>query len=154
MIETTFTIYLEANVFIYAVEGTGDVSEEPKRLLAALRKHPGRAVTSELTLAEVLAPTTRPDALAPELKRSAYLDLLVESGFIGLVAVTRTILLETVSLRSAMRMKLADAIHLASAVHAKSQFFVSRDRDFRRLPEGMSWVAPDEGGVAQVLQNL
>ena len=147
-------LYLETNIFIYAVEGTIETSGPAKRLMTALRTRPGIAVTSELTLAEVLAPTTRPDAPAPEVKRRAYLDLLVGSAFIELAAVTRAILLDTVDLRSAVTMKLADAIHLASAIHLGCRYFVSNDRDFRRLPGPISWVMPDEDGIARILREL
>jgi predicted nucleic acid-binding protein len=154
MSERVSAIYLETNVFIYAVEGTSETSEAAKKLIAALRARPGMASTSELALAEVLAPTARPDALAPAVKRRAYLDLLVESGFIELLTVSRAVLLDTADLRSAMKMRLADAIHLASAMRAGCQFFVSSDRDFRRLPESISWIEPNEDGVTRLLREL
>jgi hypothetical protein len=47
-------VYLETNFFIKAVEGTA--SAAPKRLIEALRTRPGIAMTSEITLAEALAP--------------------------------------------------------------------------------------------------
>ena len=47
-------IYIDANPFIYVVEGRDALAAPIKALFASLRERPGLAVTSELTLAEVL----------------------------------------------------------------------------------------------------
>jgi len=89
--------YLDANVFIFFYEGDAAISERAKNLFDALRKHPGAGVTSELTLAEVLAESERPRNAM--LKR-AYLDLIVWSKFIDLVPIGREILYDSVDLRA------------------------------------------------------
>jgi predicted nucleic acid-binding protein len=58
-------IYLDSNPIIYLVEGEPVISDPLKPLFEALRNKPQTAVTSELTLAEVLAPARRKDALSP-----------------------------------------------------------------------------------------
>ncbi len=148
-------VYLESNVFIYAVEGLGETAAPTKRLIDRVRTggHPA-LVTSELTLAEVLAPEKRADALSPEMKRDAYLGLLVESGLITLVEVSRSILIDTAELRSRTRLKLPDAIHLVSALAAGCRYFVSGDRDYAQMPEGIGLVRPDATGIAALLAQL
>ena len=156
MTETSVSmVYLDSNVFIRAVEGTDEASVPARRLMQALRhRSAGVAATSEITLAEVLASPRRTDALPLELKRRAYLDLLVWSGFVRLLAVSRDILIETADLSAVARYKLPDAIHLVSAVRASCRFFVSADRDFDRLPQGMVRVDPDEDGLSRLMEAL
>jgi predicted nucleic acid-binding protein len=91
-------IYLDANVFIDFIEGDETISNAIEPLVRKLRQQPGQAVTSELTLAEVLAPSKgrkRP----PHIKR-LYLNLLVWGRFIDLHPISRGVLYETAKLRA------------------------------------------------------
>lgn len=148
------TVYLDANVFINAVEGNAEASAAPKRLLSAFRTHPGLAATSEITFAEVLAPAQRADALPLHVKRRAYLDLLLWSGFIKLIPVSRDILIETADLRTVARLKLPDAIHIASAIRGGCRYAVSSDDDFRKVPVTMTLVRPNEQAVDALLKDI
>jgi predicted nucleic acid-binding protein len=147
-------VYLDTNLFIMAVEGTAETSAAPRKLLEALRARPGRGITSGLTLAETLAPPQRPDALPLHVKRRVYLDLLLWSGFIRLAPVTRDILVETADLRSVAKFRLPDAIHLVSAIRARCRYFVTGDRDFDRLPEGITRVDPDRQSIDDLVRVL
>jgi hypothetical protein len=53
------SLYLDSNIFIDAYEGEPSLSELAKNLLERLRTRLGIAITSELSLAEVLV---RPEA--------------------------------------------------------------------------------------------
>jgi predicted nucleic acid-binding protein len=148
-------IYLDTNFFIKAVEGLVDAAAPAKTLIEALRRQrAGIAATSEITFAEVLAPPKRPDALPLHVKRRVYLDLLLWSGFVALIPVSRDILIETAALRAVGRFKLPDAIHLASAVRVQCRFFVSADRDFDMMPDGMERVNCDHDDLPRLLGEL
>lgn len=148
-------IYLDTNVFIKAVEGLDEAASPAKKLIWALRQQPpGIAATSEITFAEVLAPSRQADALPLHTKRRTYLDLLLWSGFVTLVPVTRDILIETASLRQLGRLKLPDAIHLASAIQVRCRFFVSADRDFDKVPGDMQRMNCDDDGLSRLLSEL
>lgn len=147
-------IYLETNFFIRAVEGTLEAAASPRKLIELLKRRVGIAVTSEITFAEVLAPPKRADALPLQIKRRAYLDLLLWSGFIELVPVSRSILMETADVRTVSPLKLPDAIHLVSAIQHRCGYFVSADRDFNRLPGGMVRLDPDHDGLSTLLEKL
>jgi predicted nucleic acid-binding protein len=151
----TSLIYLDTNVFIKAVEGLDEASAPAKALIETLRRQrAGIAATSEITFAEVLAPTKRTDALPLHMKRRAYLDLLLWSGFVALIPVSRNILIDTAELRAVGRFKLPDAVHLVSAIHVRSRFFVSADRDFDQMPEGMERVNCDHDNLPRLLRAL
>jgi predicted nucleic acid-binding protein len=89
-------LYLDSNVFISYLEGSAADSNVLKGLFEALLARPGIGVTSELTLAEVLAGSHKK---GPLMKR-AYLDLIVWSKGFSLAAVTRQILYQSAELRS------------------------------------------------------
>jgi predicted nucleic acid-binding protein len=148
-------IYLDTNVFIKAVEGLDEAAAPAKTLINALRhQRSGIAATSEITFAEVLAPPRRSDALSLHIKRRAYLDLLLWSGFVALVPVSRDILIETAALREMGKLKLPDAVHLVSASRLRCRFFVSADRDFDKMPEGMERVNCDHDDLPRLLAGL
>jgi predicted nucleic acid-binding protein len=138
-------IYLDTNVFIKAVEGLDEAAAPAKALIETLRSHrAGIAATSEITFAEVLA----------HIKRRVYLDLLLWSGFIALIPVSRDILIETAALRAESKFKLPDAVHLVSAIQVQCRFFVSSDRDFDKIPQGMERVDCDPDGLSRLLTEL
>lgn len=142
--------YIDTNVFIMGFESPFETAKPVQDLLVALREQPLSAVTSELTLAELLAPNLSPKALAPDERRRLYLDLLIWSNLIELKPVTRDILIETADLRQATPCKLPDAIHVATAVHAKCGLFLSRDKRMR-LPAGMMQISPDRSGIDHLM---
>jgi predicted nucleic acid-binding protein len=154
MTETSSSlIYLD--FFIKAVEGLDEAAAPAKTLIKTLRQQrPGIAATSEITFAEVLAPSKQVDALPPHMKRRAYLDLLLWSGFVALIPVSRNILIETAKLRTMGRFKLPDAVHLVSAIQVRCRFFISADKDFDRMSEGMERVDCNQDSLPRLLEGL
>ena len=63
-------VRLDSNVFIYLIEGAPAVSSAVQPLFEVLRHKPGIGITSEISLAEVLA------GRDPTVRR-LYLDLMV-----------------------------------------------------------------------------
>jgi predicted nucleic acid-binding protein len=151
------SIYVDANPFIYAVEGNEAVAGPVSQFFERLRKQPGTAVTSELTLAEVL-----PKARPPE-RRRMYFDLIVWSTIFELRPVTREILVETADYRrvtaTAMpdgRMvipKLPDAIHVVTAIRAGCRYFLSTDGGIK-VPQGMLVFEANQTGIAALAAAL
>jgi predicted nucleic acid-binding protein len=149
-------VYLDTMAFIFAVEGEPSVAEPLRGLFEASRANPGAGVTSELTLAEVLAGSEVPHS--PWIKR-AYLDLIVWSKFIDLVPISRDILYESADLRFAHReshgkkLKLPDAIHLVTSIRWKCRYFASADKGINP-PVDVKKIAPDASGISEVLGVL
>jgi predicted nucleic acid-binding protein len=147
-------VYFDTNPFMYAFEGDAAVAEPVQSLLRALQTRPHCGVTSELTLAELLAPVWREGTMPLETRRKIYLDLLVGNRFFSLRPITRDILVETASLRSVFRLKLPDAIHLVTASQAGCQFFLSNDGDIKGTPDGLTRIVPDADGIQRVLEAI
>jgi predicted nucleic acid-binding protein len=122
-------VYLDANVFIAAYETQGARSDHAWWLLDAIEDGELLAVTSELTLAEILV---RPIEEADNNMIRFYQDVVSPADCLEVPAVTRPILLEAATLRNMRRsLRLPDAIHVASARLSACSHIISDDR---RLP--------------------
>jgi hypothetical protein len=127
-----------------------------KPFFELLRQKPGAAMTSELTLAEVLA-KARPDA------RRGYLNLIVWSKLFELQPITRDILIDTADYRQVSQktrpdgtkvtVKLPDAIHVVTAVRARCRMFLSADTGLK-LPVEMMILEPNDVGFSTLMQAL
>ena len=114
-------LYLDANVFIYAIEGNADIADPLRQLFDLFRARRGIGVTSELTLAEVLPK-------ASDVQRRSYLNMIVWSQIFDLHPVSRDILIETAEYRECAGMpKLPDAIHVVTAIRAGCRRVLSAD---------------------------
>ena len=135
-------LYLDANTLIEGVELPGSTLAA---LLAALQAGETLASTSELTLGEVLV---RPLARKARALVASYEELLGD-GVITTVPVSRAILRAAAALAGRSRMALPDCIHVATAIAAGCDVFVSSDRaivlpaemELRRLADG--WPGAD-----------
>jgi predicted nucleic acid-binding protein len=149
-------VYIDANPFIYFIEGEEALANYVRPIFALLTERPGIAATSELTLAEVLA-KARPDA------RRSYLNLIVWSKVFQLQPVTRHILIDTADYRRVNRktrsdgtivtVKLPDAIHVVTAVRCRCQMFLSADEGLM-TPDEMAVLKPNEDGLAKLTRVL
>jgi predicted nucleic acid-binding protein len=144
---TETRVYLDANVFIYAIEGNPEVSDPLRQLFDLFRANRCTGVTSELTLAEVLPK-------ADVVRRRNYLDLIVWSRIFDLRPVSRESLIETAEYRRVARMpKLPDAIHVVTAIRAGCRTILSADSRLK-LPEGFSALVPESENLARLIRDL
>jgi predicted nucleic acid-binding protein len=127
-VEISGEIYLDSNVFIYAMEGSDRYRRAVEILL---EKTGGRFVstTSELTIGECLIGAASPQLIA------LYLDLLNDGETVRTWPITRSIIESAAELGRELGVKLADAIHIATALVAGCTVFVSNDRRLRLPPE-------------------
>lgn len=140
-------LHLDTNVFVYAIEGEPEIADPLLRFFEVLRGRTGCAVTSELTLAEVLPK-------ASDIHRQSYLNLIVESRIFDLQPVSRDILIETASYRRNARMpKLPDAIHAVTAMRASCQIVLSNDVRLK-LPAGYTVIKANPDSLSRIAQAL
>ena len=140
-------LYLDANVFIYAIEGNADIADPLLRLFDLFRDNRGIGVTSELTLAEVLP-------RASNARRLSYFNMIVWSRLFDLVPVSRDILIETAKYREAAGMpKLPDAIHVVTAVPSGCRTVLSADLRLK-LPDGYSVLSPVADNLSRLIREL
>ncbi len=128
--------YFDTNVFIYLIEGFVSFKESLNEIREAILNREVQIFTSELTLCEVLVAPLR-DANAELVLR--YRGLIEESGAFQLLPTTRETYIRVSLIRAQVRLKMADAIHVATAVEAGCNAFVSNDRDLK-LPNALELI--------------
>jgi predicted nucleic acid-binding protein len=116
-------VYLDANILIYGLEADDALGEWARCWLLQIQKRQIVAVTSEMTFGEALP---RPLAEGEMTIANAYRALLHSDGFL-LSPVTRPIILAAAELRARRRLRLPDAIHVATAMAEQCAAFLSND---------------------------
>jgi predicted nucleic acid-binding protein len=140
-------LYLDANVFIYAIEGNPDVADPLRQLFDLFRAGRGIGVTSELTLAEVLPKTS-------SVRRRNYLNMIVWSRIFDLRPVSREILMETADYREHAGMpKLPDAIDVVTAIRSECRTLLSADLRLK-LPLGYSVISPRAENLTRLIEEM
>lgn len=137
---TADRIYLDANVFIYAVEGFPKYAELCVELFEAIDDRAIHAFTSELSLAEVLVKPMCDVNLAAV---DAYKAMIRNRPSLEVWQVSRDVLVQAAQIRSVTTCKLPDAIHAATAMAAKADFIFTADQEFK-APSGLVCITLDE----------
>jgi predicted nucleic acid-binding protein len=120
-------VYLDTNIIIYAVEGFSDAAVQIQALLTAMDNAEIVAVTSALTLAEVLV---KPFKDQNQAVAQAYKTFLTPTPVLQLIPITNNILEEAARVRATTRLKLPDAIHTATARINGCNSFLTNDDSF------------------------
>ena len=149
-------IYLDANVFIDALEGLPEHADRMLAFFSAFRARPMQTVASELVLGEVMGKESAKIGWARQSR--FFLDLIVRGRFIDLWPVSRGVLWATGDLRRQAKsngrsLRLPDAIHIATAKKAGCSHVPSADQ---RLPlsSSMQRLDPNELDLEQIEQLL
>lgn len=124
-------IYLDTNIFIYALEGYSVFRPTLTALFESLDRQELTAVTSELTLAEALV---KPLLDRHTEREAAYLQVLQSSSSLLVVPVSRAVLIAAARLRAEADLKLPDAIHVASAQLSTCSTFLTNDARIPSVP--------------------
>jgi predicted nucleic acid-binding protein len=137
-------VYLDANVFIYALEALTPWKEAAQGVLQIVDAGGCYAVSSELTLAECLV---KPLQLGQQENAVVFDQAIQSRPYFTVVPVSREILVEAARIRAAAGLKLPDAIHAATALQSACGMFVTNDKSLGRLP-GLETVLLSEVGAA------
>jgi predicted nucleic acid-binding protein len=129
-------VYFDVNIFIYALEPTEEMqhyfSVVQKLFELAVSKQI-QAITSELSLAEALVGAYKNN----QNLISLYEEMITDRKELIVLPVDRTILKNAALFRSRQKIALADAIHVATALTAKTDFLITQDKRLK-LPEGLT----------------
>lgn len=120
-------VYLDANIFIATFEGAPGqaLSRELGQLFAQAAAGRLMLATSALTLSEILV---RPIALRHETLTRRYLQMFrVGLPWLNIYPIDQDILIRAAAIRAERRMKLPDALHVATALEHRVARFLTAD---------------------------
>jgi predicted nucleic acid-binding protein len=126
-------VYLDTNVFIYAVEAVAEYAAAVEVLFGLIEDGTVSAVTSELTLAEALA---KPLEVGRYDIAQVYEAMLTPSTWLSVVPIDRSLLIEAAKLQAQLKLRLPDAIHVATAIATGCPTVLSNDRRLQ-VPPGI-----------------
>jgi predicted nucleic acid-binding protein len=123
-------VYLDANIWIYALEGVSDYSQSLAALFEAVDAELLKLITSELSLAEILV---RPIKEGNVLEQETYTEAIASTDGLTAVPIDRSILMQAAKIRARTKLKLPDAIHAATATSNGCTTFLTNDKQFRTV---------------------
>ena len=129
-------VYVDTNIIIYLIEGLSEYEKplgEIRELLETSQLHP---ITSELSLAECLVQPFKTNATEAV---SLYRTFLEDSGCFDLLQVHKEVLVQAAYITAETKMKLPDAIHVATAITTNCNLFLTNDKNIR-TPSNMEIV--------------
>lgn len=116
---------IDSNVLIYLLEGSGALADTSGALLDAIASGEAEGVLATLGIAEICSGPARADDPAMVER---YADELKSLENIRVVPLDEQVAVDAAIIRGSTSLSLADAVHLASARHAKATVFVTNDR--------------------------
>lgn len=119
------SVYLDTNAIIGIVELGERLTAGQKAFVGKMAAGAVEAVTSEVALAECLV---KPIADRNAADVAAFMSFLSGEAQVAVEPVTRHVLLAAAEIRAETGMRLADAIHMATAKLAGAKRFVTNDR--------------------------
>jgi predicted nucleic acid-binding protein len=123
-------VYVDTNAVIYYVEKIEPYCSASTPLWDALDAGTQAVLTSDVTLLEVLVKPLRAGDIS---LATVYRNLLLGTTGLTSLPIDRTILEAAAGIRAAFGLKTPDAIHAATALHAKAAMLVTNDPGFKRV---------------------
>lgn len=117
---------------IYYMEDHARLAQRYAPLFEAAASGQLTLVLSTITLAEVLV---GPLAAGKELLAQKYRQALLGAAGVEIVPLDAELAVAAARLRARYRLRLSDAIQVATAVHSSSYALVTADRDFKGVAE-------------------
>lgn len=123
-------VYLDTNVWIYAVESYPAFIQELTDFFQQVDQNQYIAISSELSLAETLV---KPIKDNDQGLQTAYKRAIVNRHNVFVVPILRELLIDAAQIRAETGLKLPDAIHAATAVQAQCNTFITNDTQLKKL---------------------
>ena len=123
-------VFVDTAPFIYHIEEVGEYRETLHDFFTALDEGHIRAVTSVVTMMEVLV---KPYRLKLNDLVFRFENAILNKMFIEVVAINLEIAKLAAHIRSESKTALADAIQLASADYYNAAFFLTNDKRIRQV---------------------
>jgi predicted nucleic acid-binding protein len=125
-------LYIETAPLIYYIEENPTYVAKMDAIMAAIEDRSIEAVSSVITLTEVL---THPFKLGDTQLEQEYRNILLDSGGFRLLPVTSRIAESAADLRARYNLRTPDALHAATGIDARCDAFLTNDAGVKRVTE-------------------
>jgi predicted nucleic acid-binding protein len=126
------SVYFDANIFIYLLENHSDFGEICLSIVQSAVDKELDGYSGDLVLAELLVKPLK-DNNARAVK--AVKDLFSKEARIELLPHKRSTFETAALLRANYKIKLPDALHIATAIENHIEVFLTNDREIPSIPE-------------------
>ena len=126
-------VYFDTNIFIYLLEGNPSLESCLQELRLAIRDDGLKVSSCDLVFTEILPTLVKKQDRAAIESTTA---LLGEEGAFTLHPLSRETCIQAAFFRGETGMKTPDAIHVAAALQAGCDIFLTNDKGIR-VPESM-----------------
>jgi predicted nucleic acid-binding protein len=134
-------IFWDTNLFIYLLEGSGDLFQQTQQVLVRMAARKDELITSTLTLGEVMA---KPLELGQRDMAVRYERFLSSPG-VQLVSFDRDAARIFAKIRTDRTIRPPDAIQLSCAASAGANLFITNDsRLSQKTVPGVDFIVPLE----------
>lgn len=123
---------IETAPFIYFVEQHPTYIDRMRAIFQQVNQGTPQVVTSVITLTEVLV---MPIQTGHTRYEQEYRDMLLNTAYITTLPVSAAMAERAGHLRAQYRLRTPDALHIATALEAGCQAFLTNDRDLKRVRE-------------------
>lgn len=132
-------IFWDTNLFIYLLEGSGDLFHHAQRVLDRMAFRKDELITSTLTLGEVM---TKPLELGQKDLAERY-DRFLSSPGVQVISFDRDAARRFAAIRRDRTIKPPDAIQLSCAATAGTSLFITNDaRLSKKNVKGIDFIVP------------
>lgn len=127
-IRSSQAISLDSNIFIRALDDLGSLGDQARALLEHIKQVSPKIYISTILLEEFFVKVFKEKR---ESELVYIMDFLTLGGLITILDMNKEIAIMAAKVRSDYDIKAPDAIHLASAINAGANVFITTDK---RLP--------------------
>jgi predicted nucleic acid-binding protein len=125
-------LYIDAAPLIYYVEEHPVYLQRIESIVAFIEDTPIKAVSSVISLTEVL---NQPIKKGRSDLEQAYRDILISGERFSLLPVSQTIAESAARLRAYHNLRTPDALHIATAIDAACDAFLTNDNGLKRITQ-------------------
>lgn len=125
-------LYIETAPLIYYIEENETYLDKMVAVIGAIEDRPISAISSVITLTEVLI---HPIRNGNKKLETAYREILNASEHFELIPVSSVIAESAARLRASYNSRTPDALHIATAIAAEWDAFLSNDSIFKRVTD-------------------
>lgn len=129
-------VYFDTNPIIYFINQTEGYFELCCELFQGIDDGAFQAYSGDLCLTELLVKPIRDN----DPLQVRNIKALFDEGFFSLLTHTRDVLEMTAEIRATQNLKMADAIHAATAIHYQCDFIITADKGISGRLKGIEVI--------------